>query len=343
MKEDFIMHPNDLLQLRSRMSPEQIGILVSSLCLSSIGEDPGEMEPVVGVAYDIFWDRIQREHEAYDKKAERNRINGRRHIGHKDQGESAATGAAITATNVVQGGKDRSDSTTQQEPGEPNIPQWKPGVIEGDISEPNSGLPIPNPNPNPIPNPVSQKEICASGKPDAPSDVTDEDQAEKDSGCCLDDSSACESSSAAKKKPNTNAEAEALFEKLWVQYPLKRGKGKVSAAKKRALHEIGEDRMFRALRRYIDEHNARERQGRFVPAWKNGDTFFNTDYVDYLDENYVAAPRDPPRHASACSGFLNYEQSDTDWDYVSEQIMRQQEEESLREMNDGSRAQKPAS
>ena len=31
MREDFIMHSNDLLQLRSRMSPEQIGILVISL------------------------------------------------------------------------------------------------------------------------------------------------------------------------------------------------------------------------------------------------------------------------------------------------------------------------
>ena len=333
MREDFIMHSNDLLQLRSRMSPEQIGILVISLCLSSIGEDPLEMEPVVGVAYDIFRDRIQREHEAYDKKAERNRINGRRHIGHKDQGESAATAAAPAATNAAQGGMDKSDRTTQQEPGEPIVSQQKPGVIGGDISDPNRGLPIPNPNP--IPDPVSQKEICASGKPDAPSDVPDEDQAEKNSAFGPADSSACGSSSAAKRKANTdaNAEAEALFEKLWMQYPIKRGKGKVSSAKKRALLKVGEEQMLRALQRYIDEHEAKERQGGFVPAWKNGDTFFNTDYVDYLDENYVAAPRDPPRPASTCSGFLNYEQSSTDWDYVSEQIMRQQEEEALRDMD----------
>ena len=211
MREDFIMHSNDLLQLRSRMSPEQIGILVISLCLSSIGEDPLEMEPVVGVAYDIFRDRIQREHEAYDKKAERNRINGRRHIGHKDQGESAATAAAPAATNAAQGGMDKSDRTTQQEPGEPIVSQQKPGVIGGDISDPNRGLPIPNPNP--IPDPVSQKEICASGKPDAPSDVPDEDQAEKNSAFGPADSSACGSSSAAKRKANTDAKhaPQAIF------------------------------------------------------------------------------------------------------------------------------------
>ena len=91
MRGDFITHPDEILRLRSYMPPEQIGILIISLCLSEIGEDPGDMEPVVGVVYDIFKDRIQREHEAYDKKAERNRINGRRHVSHADQKDSAST------------------------------------------------------------------------------------------------------------------------------------------------------------------------------------------------------------------------------------------------------------
>lgn len=136
----------------------------------------------------------------------------------------------------------------------------------------------------------------------------------------------------------TNAEAEALFEKLWKEYPLKRGKGKVSAAKKRELFEIGEEAMYRALRRYIDEHEAREKRGEFVPAWQNGDSFFNTGYIDYLDENYVAAPRDPPRPASTRSGFVNIEQSNTDWDAAFEQVMRLQEEAASREINKGSGA-----
>ena len=333
MRGDFIMHPYELLRLMPRMSEEQFGRLTIALCSSAIGEDPGDMDPVVAIAYDFFWDRIQREQEAYDKKTERNRINGKRHVGHKVQGEAAVTGAAPIATNMTQVSMDSSDSTTDKEQDEPNVTQRKPEEPNEAGTEPNRSLP--NPNPNPGPNPVSQKEICASGKPDAPSDVPDEDQAEKNSAFGPADSSACGSSSAAKRKANTNAnaEAEALFEKLWMQYPIKRGKGKVSSAKKRALLKVGEEQMLRALQRYIDEHEAKERQGGFVPAWKNGDTFFNTDYVDYLDENYVAAPRDPPRPASTCSGFLNYEQSNTDWDYVSEQIMRQQEEEALRDMD----------
>ena len=188
--------------------------------------------------------------------------------------------------------------------------------------------------------PVSQKEICASGKPDVPSDVPEEDQGDHCPASSSTDSSSSRSSAVTTKR--TNAETEALFEKLWKEYPLKRGKGKVSAAKKRALLEIGEEQMLRALQRYIDEHEAKERQGGFVPAWKNGDTFFNTDYVDYLDENYEAAPRDPPRPAATCSGFVNYEQSNTDWEAAFEQILRLQDEEA-RKSNEDSESQIPAS
>ncbi len=336
MRGDFIMHPYELLRLMPRMSEEQFGRLTIALCSSAIGEDPGDMDPVVAIAYDFFWDRIQREQEAYDKKAERNRINGKRHVGHKVQGEAAATGAVPIATNMTQVSMDSPDNTTDKEQGKPNATQRKPEKPSEAGTEPNMSLPIPNP----IPNPVSQKDICASGKPDALSDVPEGDQVDHCSAICSSDSSACGSSSAAKKK--TNAAAEALFEKLWKQYPNKRGKGKVSAAKKRALLEVGEEQMLRALQRYIDEHEAKERQGGFIPAWKNGDTFFNTDYVDYLDENYEAAPRDPPRPAGTCSGFVNYEQSNTDWEAAFEQIMRLQDEEA-RKSNEDSESQIPAS
>lgn len=334
MRGDFITHPDEILRLRSYMLPEQIGILIISLCLSEIGEDPGDMEPVVGVVYDIFKDRIQREHEAYDKKAERNRINGRRHVSHADQKDSAATASAPVTANIAQGSMDRSGNTTKQEPDKPNTTQKKPDEPIEAGTEPNRSLP--NPNPNPGPNPVSQKEICASGKPDAPSDVPEEDQGDHCPASSSTDSSSSRSSAVTTKR--TNAETEALFEKLWKEYPLKRGKGKVSAAKKRELFEIGEEAMYRALRRYIDEHEAREKRGEFVPAWQNGDSFFNTGYIDYLDENYVAAPRDPPRPASTRSGFVNIEQSNTDWDAAFEQVMRLQEEAASREINKGSGA-----
>jgi len=122
---------------------------------------------------------------------------------------------------------------------------------------------------------------------------------------------------------NKQREANELFERLWDRYPNKRGKGNVSDAKKRALLEIGEEQMMRAIQRYVDEHNARERSGAFTPNWKNGSTFFNSGYLDYLDENYSPAPvENQVRH----NNFQNFESSGTDWDAVSDQIILAQEE-----------------
>ena len=53
--------------------------------------------------------------------------------------------------------------------------------------------------------------------------------------------------------------ANELFENLWNLYPKKRGKGNVSATQKKKL-------------------------------LKNGSSFFNSGYVDYLPENYVSYP-----------------------------------------------------
>ena len=83
MREGFIIHPEDVLPLRPHMSTENFGELLIALCLFAIGETPSEMAPPVGTAYAFLTSRIQRELEAYDKKAARNRINGRRHITHK--------------------------------------------------------------------------------------------------------------------------------------------------------------------------------------------------------------------------------------------------------------------
>ena len=76
-------------------------------------------------------------------------------------------------------------------------------------------------------------------------------------------------------------EADALFEKLWKLYPSKKGKAKVKPSQKIKLLSIGEDRMMRALNRYLEELKRDE--------WRspqNGSTFFNSGYVDYLDDNY---------------------------------------------------------
>ena len=287
MREGFIIHPEDILPLRPHMSTENFGELLIALCLFAIGETPSEMAPPVGTAYAFLTSRIQRELEAYNKKAARNRINGRRHITHK-------------------------------KPDDPNTTHSKPDDPSDGETEPRQGLPIPNPNP--IPNPISQKDISASETPYNASAAQMCLQSKDYPAGCPPDTPASAPSSGEMR----NAEAEALFSLLWEQYPNKKGKGRVSGAKKRELLDIGKDQMLRALHRYIDEHNTRKRLGDFTPPWQNGSTFFNSGYVDYLDENYVPAPHEQPASAPPHSGFSNFEQSETDWDAACDQIMLRQ-------------------
>lgn len=93
-------------------------------------------------------------------------------------------------------------------------------------------------------------------------------------------------------------EADALFEKLWKLYPSKKGKAKVSQTQKAKLLSIGEDHMMRALNRYLEGLKREE--------WRspqNGSTFFNSGYVDYLDDNYEQPQQTKPTHTDYTSRF----------------------------------------
>ena len=86
-----------------------------------------------------------------------------------------------------------------------------------------------------------------------------------------------------KKNIDSLVEANKLFERVWKMYPNKKGKGQVSDAQKKRLLAIGEDRLVKAIERYSLELQK-------DAGWRNpqyGSTFFNSGYVDYLDENYV--------------------------------------------------------
>ena len=81
----------------------------------------------------------------------------------------------------------------------------------------------------------------------------------------------------------SKADVNAFFESIWELYPVKKGKGQVSDTKRKALFKIGYDRMEQAINRYLTELKR-------DASWRkpqNGSTFFNSGYVDYLDENYV--------------------------------------------------------
>ena len=80
-------------------------------------------------------------------------------------------------------------------------------------------------------------------------------------------------------KQNKNKEYCAFFESVWLLYPNKKGKARITDKTKRALYALGYDTVKTCIERYVKEK----------PEWKeyqHGSTFFTSGYVDYLDENY---------------------------------------------------------
>ena len=110
-------------------------------------------------------------------------------------------------------------------------------------------------------------------------------------------------------KHNVQSQANALFERLWKLYPQKRGKGQVSEANKRRLLDIGYDRMSRAIDRYkADLANDEWRKP------QNGSTFFNSGYIDYLDENYE-------KPAESKKNSANFGQRKYDYSAIEERFI----------------------
>lgn len=87
--------------------------------------------------------------------------------------------------------------------------------------------------------------------------------------------------------PEPPETVEGFFEKIWKEYPLKRGKGQVTYRAKRDIKKLGFDQMVRTIERYHDEL-VRDHRERFM---MQGSTFFNSGYLDYTDENYVKVER----------------------------------------------------
>ena len=95
------------------------------------------------------------------------------------------------------------------------------------------------------------------------------EQMDKDSGKCK------------TSNPEESQKASELFEYLWKLYPRQQGKGSVSAKKKVELLKVGREQMERCIERFKEAHKDTEPQ--FIPY---GSTFFNSGYIDYLDDNY---------------------------------------------------------
>lgn len=97
----------------------------------------------------------------------------------------------------------------------------------------------------------------------------------------------CNSAEPDHAKSPSKKDIDALFEAVWRLYPSKKGKGRVSDAKKKKLYEIGYDELARAINRYTKDLQ-RDAEWRKP---QNGSTFFNSGFVDYLDKNYEEPPK----------------------------------------------------
>lgn len=125
-----------------------------------------------------------------------------------------------------------------------------------------------------------------------------------------------QSKSKSKSKSNKNnmckADAVALFEELWKLYPVKKGKGQVSDAKKMRLLQIGFDEMSRAIERYKQYVESID-----YLQYQNGSTFFNSGYVDYLDENYSPAKEEKKPKKNS---FNNFDQREYDYEELERSL-----------------------
>ena len=72
-------------------------------------------------------------------------------------------------------------------------------------------------------------------------------------------------------------EASEFFEKIWKEYPNKKGKTQVKASHKKALFKIGYERLVKAIQKYDD--GVIDKQYLMY-----GGRFFTTGYLDYFDE-----------------------------------------------------------
>ena len=79
-----------------------------------------------------------------------------------------------------------------------------------------------------------------------------------------------------------------FFERVWKEYPEKKGKASVSNTQKRVLYQHG----FDTIKKCIDRYKATKEDWK---KWQHGSTFFNSGYVDYLDENFQEQEQPKPQ------------------------------------------------
>ena len=88
-----------------------------------------------------------------------------------------------------------------------------------------------------------------------------------------------------KESKTSTAEIENFFEECWKLYPSKTGKGTIKDKAKKETYKLGEE-FKRCIERYIEFVEQKRKKDFPNLNWKNGSTFWNSGYIDFLDENY---------------------------------------------------------
>lgn len=88
-------------------------------------------------------------------------------------------------------------------------------------------------------------------------------------------------------KEKNKESAVPVFEVLWEQYPVKKGKGKVDPRQKEVIERLGLEKMQGTFDRYLAGVKSDRDNGFPKLRYQNGDTFFNTGYLDYLEPSEI--------------------------------------------------------
>lgn len=112
---------------------------------------------------------------------------------------------------------------------------------------------------------------------------------------------------------------DSFFERIWKLYPVKKGKGQVSKAKKQVLQRIGYEELERCIDRFV---KTMEKENRDKQYWMNGSTFFNSGYVDYLDKNWTDTERSIKTNKPVSKNMFNdFKQHDYDFDDLEKRLL----------------------
>lgn len=110
------------------------------------------------------------------------------------------------------------------------------------------------------------------------------------------------------------SKVNALFEKVWQLYPVKRGKGQVSLTAKKRLFKIGCEEITRAIERYTEYVD-----GIDYLQYQNGSTFFTSGYIDYLGDDYT--PVQAKSKSKKSNDFNNFEKNKYDFEALEGEIL----------------------